>query len=75
MKKLYFIQLVLLLTIVSPSLFAQTLSIRGKVTDASDGQGIPSVTVVELDKNNRIIKGVISDYDGNFFIQILNFNM
>ena len=48
----------------------QTLSIRGKVTDKSDGQGIVSVTVVELDKNNRIIKGVISDYDGNYFIQV-----
>jgi len=70
MKKLFIIQLVFLVSALTTPLLAQSVSIRGKVTDASDGLGITSATIVELDKNNRIIKGVISDFEGNYFIQV-----
>lgn len=70
MKKLFIIQILLIGSALSFQLFAQTTKVSGRVTDNTDGQGIIAATVVELDKNNRIIKGVISDYDGNYFIQV-----
>ena len=44
--------------------------VRGKVTSTSDGLGLPGATVVEMDKNNRIIKGAVTDLDGNYVIQV-----
>lgn len=43
--------------------------ITGKVTD-TDGLGLPTATVVELDRNNRIVKGVITDFNGVYALQI-----
>jgi len=52
---------------------AQTQTIvRGKITTAEDGLGLPGATVIEMDKNKRIIKGAVSDMDGNYVIQISN---
>lgn len=69
-KRNLFTGLILLFLLAFPGkTIAQSVNIRGTVTD-TDGKGIPSVTVVELDQNNRIIKGVISDFDGNYFIQV-----
>lgn len=70
MKKLFLLQLLLAVTVLSVNLFAQVTKISGQVIDAADGQPIIAATVVELDNNNRIIKGVISDYEGNYFIQV-----
>ncbi|MBN1926714.1 MAG: SusC/RagA family TonB-linked outer membrane protein [Prolixibacteraceae bacterium] len=42
------------------------LTIRGKVTDGTEN--LPGVTVVELDKNNRIVKGTTTNFDGDFVI-------
>jgi TonB-linked SusC/RagA family outer membrane protein len=46
------------------------LLIRGRVTSTFDGLGLPGATVVELDKNNRVIKGSVTDIDGNFVLPI-----
>src|SRR4030043_51304 len=48
----------------------EQLLIRGKVASAFDGLGLPGATVVELDKNNRVIKGSVTDIDGNFVLPI-----
>jgi TonB-linked SusC/RagA family outer membrane protein len=48
----------------------EQLLIRGKITSASDNVGLPGATVVELDKNNRVIKGAVTDVDGNFVLPI-----
>lgn len=72
LKKLFTIQVLLTGISLSVPLFAQSAKISGRVTDASDGLAITAATVVELDNNNRIIKGVISDYDGNYFIEVRN---
>ena len=48
----------------------EQLLIRGRVTSTFDGLGLPGATVVELDKNNRVIKGSVTDIDGNFVLPI-----
>ncbi len=53
---------------------ATTYSVRGKVRDAKDSTGLVGVTVAELDKDNRIIKGVTTDIDGNYVIRMSNDN-
>lgn len=74
-NKNLFISLIFLLFSAVPMItVAQSLKIRGKVTSKTDGSGIPSVTVVELDNNNRIVKGTVSDFDGNYFIQVKDKN-
>lgn len=51
---------------------APTHTVRGKVKDTKDSTGAIGVTVAELDKDNRIIKGVTTDVDGNFVIKMSN---
>lgn len=50
---------------VLPAL-AQTRTIKGKVTDAKDGTGVPYATV----RINGANKGTTTDQDGNFSIEI-----
>ena len=35
--------------------------IRGRIIDKSEGDPLPGVNVVELDNQNRIVNGVITD--------------
>ena len=44
--------------------------ISGTVSD--DFDVIPGANVVELDKNNRIVQGTVTDMNGNFTLQIKN---
>jgi TonB-linked SusC/RagA family outer membrane protein len=57
-------------------LLAQTSThtVRGKILDSKDNTGVIGVTVAELDKDSRVIKGAISDVEGNFVIQVSNPN-
>jgi TonB-linked SusC/RagA family outer membrane protein len=48
----------------------EQILIRGKVTSSLDGLGLPGATVVELDKNNRVITGAVTDMDGNFVLPV-----
>lgn len=53
---------------------AATFTIKGKVKDAKDSSAIVGVTVTELDKDSRVIKGVTTDVDGNFVLRVSNPN-
>lgn len=53
--------------------YSQTKStIRGKVIDQSDRSAIVGATIVESDKDNRVVSGTITDIDGNFVYQMKN---
>ncbi len=69
-KKLI-IQLIALLTVcfASPA-FAQNRTVRGSVTDSGSGAILPGVTVVVLDQNNRMVTGTITDFNGNYVINV-----
>ncbi len=58
--------LVLVLTVMSGSVFAQSKTITGKVTSSQDGLGIPGVTIQI--KGTTI--GAITDIDGNYSINV-----
>ena len=49
-------------------------SVRGRVIDSKDSTAIVGVTVAEYDRDNRIVKGVVSDVEGNFIIRMSNPN-
>ncbi len=63
MKHLYL--LLFLCTLFTLSASAQGHVVRGKITD-ENGQGIPGATIIEVDANDRVINGSISDYNGNY---------
>ncbi|HET6560213.1 MAG TPA: SusC/RagA family TonB-linked outer membrane protein [Prolixibacteraceae bacterium] len=46
--------------------------IRGKLIDQKDKSPIIGATIVETDKDNRVVDGTISDIDGNFVYQMKN---
>ena len=56
------------------SSYAQTAqyTVRGKVTDAKDQSAAIGVTVAELDPDARIVRGVMTDVEGNFVIKVTN---
>lgn len=55
--------------------YSQTKTIiRGKVIDQKDKSGIVGATIVESDKDNRVVNGAITDIDGNFVYQMKNPN-
>ena len=62
MKKAFFSALLALFAV---SVYAQNITVTGKVTDAGTGEGVPFISVVV--KNTT--KGVSSDVDGNYSIQ------
>jgi TonB-linked SusC/RagA family outer membrane protein len=51
---------------ISPDIYAQDSSIKGKVTSRDDGQPLPGVTV--LVQNTTI--GTVTDIDGNYSINV-----
>jgi TonB-linked SusC/RagA family outer membrane protein len=54
---------VMLLTVFAA---AQTVRVTGSVKDASDGTGLPGVTILEEGTTN----GAISDIDGNYYLTV-----
>jgi len=56
----------MLLVVLSGSLYAQQRTITGKVTDASDGSGLPGVNIAVAGTS----QGTISDMDGNYSINV-----
>ena len=53
--------------------YSQTKTIiRGKVIDQKDKSGIIGATIVESDKENRVVNGTVTDVDGNFVYQMKN---
>ena len=60
------IRLILLLAVVSLSLSAQEIIVKGKVMDAQDKSPLMGVTVMEKGTNN----GVVTEMNGEFKIKI-----
>ncbi|MEJ6980712.1 SusC/RagA family TonB-linked outer membrane protein [Pedobacter sp. P351] len=59
----------------SDTLFAQStakITVRGKVIDSKDKLGVIGASVVELDKDKRTIRGVVTDIDGNYALPVSN---
>ncbi|WP_282124531.1 SusC/RagA family TonB-linked outer membrane protein [Algibacter mikhailovii] len=70
----YSYALIMVLTILSVcNLSAQSQSkiiVTGTVTSQTDGLPLGGTTVAEKDKNNRLITGVVTDFNGNYSIQV-----
>lgn len=64
MKK-YLLFLITML-MVSFSAFAQDITVKGKVSDAGTGEGLPGVSVANMKKS----VGTVTDIDGNFTIVV-----
>lgn len=62
-----FILMPLQLTAQNPGEF-----VRGQVLDSSTNEPLMGATVIEQDAENRTVTGVVTDFDGNFAIQIKN---
>ncbi len=73
MKKLKYIFLIILLTVLSDLSFAQTGGsiLTGHIYSKSDG-GLIGAQVMEVDKTDRIITAAITDFSGNFSLKIKN---
>jgi TonB-linked SusC/RagA family outer membrane protein len=71
-KYLFLIFLVISAIIFNSNINAQILTVTGTVKSSSDNETLPGASVVELDKNNRIINGVITDMNGKYVIKITN---
>ncbi|MFY9153395.1 MAG: SusC/RagA family TonB-linked outer membrane protein [Prolixibacteraceae bacterium] len=53
--------------------YSQTKTIlRGKVIDQKDNSAVVGATIVESDKDNRVVNGTITDMDGNFVYEMKN---
>ncbi len=48
--------------------YAQSFTVKGRVTSADDGEGMVSLTVMQKGTAN----GVVTDFDGNYVIQVNN---
>lgn len=53
------------------SVSAQTAVVRGKVTD-KDGSAVQGASVSELDADNRIVNGTLTDIEGNYILKKIN---
>lgn len=62
LKKSLFLCLVLATFVAS----AQSVTVSGKITDATDGSGLPGVTIQEKGTSN----GTTTDFDGNFQLTV-----
>ena len=48
----------------------QSAIIQGKIIDAQTQETLPSVNIVEIDKNGRFIGGTVSDLNGNYVFKV-----
>jgi TonB-linked SusC/RagA family outer membrane protein len=60
------------LLVFSLTTFAQTEGtiVRGKLVDKKDQSPLANVSVAEIDKENRIVKGTSTDINGNFALKV-----
>jgi TonB-linked SusC/RagA family outer membrane protein len=55
----------------SLEIIAQTKGvIRGQILDAAINDPLPGVNVVELDNQNRIVTGTVTDINGNYVLEV-----
>jgi TonB-linked SusC/RagA family outer membrane protein len=73
MKKIKNIILLILALFCFVGAYSQTKTIvRGKVIDQKDKSAVVGATIVESDKDNRVVNGTITDIDGNFVYEMKN---
>ena len=60
----------LFLFIFNVNLLAQSVIISGRVSDASDGEPLLFVNVVEVDQNGRFVTGSTTDMNGNYVLRV-----
>jgi TonB-linked SusC/RagA family outer membrane protein len=73
MKKIKNIVILILSLFCFVGAYSQTKTvIRGKVLDQKDKSAVVGATVVESDKDNRVVNGTITDMDGNFVYEMKN---
>lgn len=71
--KYFAILLIVIFSLKNHDLMAQGKSvIRGNITEESTGAGLPGVNIVEMDAQNRIVKGITSDINGNYTLEVTN---
>ena len=71
MKSLCFSVLVIIFLTQVTDAWAQSRTvIRGNVVDQSTKMPLPGVNIVEIDKQNRIVKGEITDVNGNYTLEV-----
>ncbi len=46
--------------------------IRGRITEKSTEESLPGVNIIEMDDQNRVVKGVITDINGNYVFEVNN---
>jgi TonB-linked SusC/RagA family outer membrane protein len=52
----------------------QSAIIKGRIVDSLTQETLPSVNIVEIDKNGRFIGGTVSDLNGNYVFKVSNIN-
>jgi TonB-linked SusC/RagA family outer membrane protein len=71
MKNIYISILIMIFLIQCFEVWSQEGSvIRGQITNKSSGNPLPGVNIVELDNQNRVVKGVITDINGNYVFEV-----
>ncbi|WEK19962.1 MAG: SusC/RagA family TonB-linked outer membrane protein [Candidatus Pedobacter colombiensis] len=76
LKKFFRLTMAVLLMLSAQQVIAQTspsIVIRGQVKDKKN-EPIPGASVIEQDKDNRLINGTSTDVNGNYQIRISNAN-
>src|ERR1035437_6560721 len=58
----------ILLVIIPLQMFAQNITVKGKVTDKNSGDALPGVSVVQ--SNSKSATGTITDINGSFSLSI-----
>jgi TonB-dependent SusC/RagA subfamily outer membrane receptor len=76
--KLSFVSLILLLRLPL-DVVAQSASdaggiIQGTVTDSRDGDALVGVNIVEIDDNNRVVSGTVTDINGRYVLKVKSLN-
>jgi len=52
----------------------QSAIIKGRIVDSLTQETLPSVNIVEIDRNGRFIGGTVSDLNGNYVFRVSNVN-
>ena len=52
----------------------EVMVLRGIVVDKVNNEPIPGTTIVEINENERVLNGTISDFDGNFTLKLSSRN-
>jgi TonB-linked SusC/RagA family outer membrane protein len=73
MKKIKNIIILILALFSFVGAYSQTKTVvRGRVIDQKDKSAVVGATIVESDKENRVVNGTITDMDGNFVYEMKN---